>query len=352
MSRMTRENLPMGRPTIRDLAAAAGVSVSTANRVIGGHEGVREATVQRVLEAAREIRFYGLGAIQHRVAARTTRYCFAVILLQSDRGFYQALGRALERAADAVPDARVELALTFLDDLSPDNVAASLKRLGTDADGVAVVAAEHPRVTEAIEALLDAGVPVFSLISPLSARGNLGHVGLDNWKVGRTVAWAFDRFCDSPGEIGILVGNHRYRSQEMNESGFRSYFREHGGGFVLLEPLSTFESAAIAREMTEKLLAEHPALKGLFVSGGGLPGVLAALRDAGRGRELVTIGYDLTDVTRTGLLDGTLTLAISHPLEVLARETIAALVRARSGAADAGGQRVVLPFEINTPENL
>jgi hypothetical protein len=35
----------------------------------------------------------------------------------------------------------------------------------------------------------------------------------------------------------ILVGNHRYRCQEMNESGFRSYFREHAPGFTLLEPL-------------------------------------------------------------------------------------------------------------------
>jgi LacI family transcriptional regulator len=31
---------------------------------------------------------------------------------------------------------------------------------------------------------------------------------LDNWKVGRTAAWAFDKIIRTPGKIGILVGNH------------------------------------------------------------------------------------------------------------------------------------------------
>ncbi|NJO37129.1 MAG: substrate-binding domain-containing protein, partial [Rhizobiales bacterium] len=224
--------------------------------------------------------------------------------------------------------------------------------LGSASDGLAVVTAEHPLVTEAIDRLLGQGVPVFSLISPLSARGNVGYVGLDNWKVGRTAAWAFDRICRTSGKIGILVGNHRYRCQEMNESGFRSYFREFGDGFVLLEPLSTFESAAIAREMTEQLLAEHPDLQGLFISGGGITGALAALRDSGRAGRIVAIGYELMDVTKAALMDGTLTLVIAHPLQRLARETIAAMIRARSAGDGAVSQTIQLPFDIHTAENL
>ena len=97
-------------------------------------------------------------------------------------------------------------------------------------------------------------MPVFALISQISATGQVHYVGLDNWKVGRTAAWVFEHVCKAPGKLGILVGNHRYRCQEMNESGFRSYFREHAPDFTLLEPLLTFESSAIAQEMTEKLL--------------------------------------------------------------------------------------------------
>ena len=107
--------------------------------------------------------------------------------------------------------------------------------------------------------------------------------------------------CKTPGKIGILVGNHRYRCQETNESGFRSYFREHPRGFELLEAESTFETASIAREVTERLLERHPDLAGLFVSGGGISGAVAALRESGRAKEIVTVGYDLTEVTRAAI---------------------------------------------------
>lgn len=341
----------MARPTIKDLANEAGVSVSTVNRLIGGQGKVREGTVQRVLEAAKEIGFYGLGALQHRATQQRTRYRFAIILLQSSRSFYQSLGSALKQAA-AEHQADVTVSLSFMDDLLPENIASKLEQTGATADGVAVVAAEHPRVTEAIETLHSKGVPVFSLISPLTAGGNAGYIGLDNWKVGRTAAWAFHNICKTPGKIGILIGNYRYRCQELNESGFRSYFREHGKQFSLLEPLTTFESSAAAAEMTEKLLADHPDLRGLYITGGGITGALSALGASGRSGELVTIGYELIEVTKAALLDQTLTMAISHPVERLARETIAAMINAKSVQSTNAMPTVLLPFDINTPENL
>lgn len=207
-------------------------------------------------------------------------------------------------------------------------------------------------VSEAIDTLLLKGVPVAGLIAPLSARGNVGFVGLDNYKVGRTAAWAFDRIVKSPGKIGILVGNHRYRNQELNESGFRSYFREHNSGFVLLEPLATYESAAVAREMTEKLFAAHPDLCGLFVSGGGITGALAAMRDCRRREDFVAVGYELFDATRAALIDGRLTMVISHPMDAFAREAIATMVKAKKAGPDAGALNISLAFEIYTSENV
>ena len=59
----------MVRPTIRDLAEAAGVSIATVNRVIGGSGRVKQPTMQRIMDAAEAIGFYGLGAIGSRVAA-------------------------------------------------------------------------------------------------------------------------------------------------------------------------------------------------------------------------------------------------------------------------------------------
>lgn len=340
----------MGRPTIRDLAKAAGVSISTANRVIGGGEGVRQATMRRVRDAADTIGFYGLGLIDSRLSAASPKFRLGFLLQQPNRAFYKNMAQALHDAAVAVGEPNVEARIEFLEELSPQNVAARLAALGETCDAVGLVAAVHPLVTQATEALQRGGKPVFTLVSQLAATDN--YVGLDNWKVGRTAAWAFQHICKAPGKLGILVGNHRYRCQEMNEAGFRSYFREYAPEFTLLEPLTTFESSAVAEELVERLLRDHPDLAGLFITGGGMSGALAALRSTGRARSLVAIGYELMDNTRAALVDGTLTLVISHPLGMLAERTIAGMVNTLGAKPQTGSAAHVLPFEIYTRENI
>lgn len=344
--------MPHKRPTIPDLASAAGVSVSTVNRVLNSPESVRRPTLERVKNAAEEIGFYGLGTIQHSVRATHEKHKFGILLQQKGRRFYGNLGKAMSREAAARSDASIDLTLEYLDDLSPERVAEGLTNLGEQCEAIAVVAAQHPLVADAIDTVMQNGVPVAALIAPLSAKGNVSYVGLDNWKVGRTAAWAFGNIVRQPGEIGILLGNHRYRNQEMNESGFRSYFREHNAAFTLLEPLATYESAAAARELVEKLLKDHPDLCGLFISGGGITGALAALRETPKRQDFVAVGYELFDETRAALIDGTLKMVISHPMETFANETITALIKAKKAGADAGAQRVALGFDIYTSENV
>jgi len=340
----------MRRPTIPDLAEAAGVSIATVNRVLSSAANVRLSTRERVQRAAEEIGFYGVGSIQARVAAARPRLRFGVLLLQPHRPFYQNVARALEEAAASAVGADVELRIEFLEDLLPQNVAARALELAATCSAICLTAAVHPEVNQALEQIQTKGIPVFALISQISVTGQFSYIGLDNWKVGRTSAWTFANICKVPGKIGILMGNPRYRNQEMNEAGFRSYFREYAQDFTLLEPVSTFESSAVAQELTEKLLADHPDLAGLYISGGGVSGVLAALRTSGRAGSMVVVGYDLMDVTRAALLDGTMTLVISHPLARLAREAIDSMVLA---CADLGrNQTSIVPFEIYTRENI
>lgn len=342
----------MGRPTIRDLAQAAGVSIATVNRVIGESGKVRTATMERVLDAAREIGFYGVGALQSRVAAARPRYQLGVIIQTPHSHFSEVLEQCLKTAARETEDGDVRLRLEHVDDLSPEQVAARMAELAESCDALTVLAAEHPIVTDTIDRLAIQGVPVVSLISPLSARTNVGYVGLDSWKVGRTAAWVFDHMCNASGKLGILVGTSRYRCHDLCESGFRSYFREHTDRFTLLEPQSTFESDAIARELTEKLLRNHPDLQGLYVLGGGITGALAAIRASGLAGKLVTVGHDLMETTKAGLLDRSLTVVLSHPFEAIARETVAATIRAKKSWPEGGSQSVLVPFELFTSQNL
>jgi LacI family transcriptional regulator len=92
----------MTRPTIPDLAKAAGVSVATVNRVLAGAQNVRGPTRLLVQQAAERIGFYGLGTIQAKVAATRPHYRFGFLLLQPHRQFYQNCAAAIREAAAAM----------------------------------------------------------------------------------------------------------------------------------------------------------------------------------------------------------------------------------------------------------
>lgn len=342
----------MKRPTIKDVAEHAQVSAATVNRVLAGAESVRSDTRERVFDAAAAIGFYGTSAIRDRNVALRPKVRLGVLLLQPKREFYRLIAEYLRAAAEATTSVAVDLRIEHLEDLSPENTALRMTELAKNCDAICVTSAVHFLVTQAIDQIQQHGVPVFALIAQLSATGQIHYVGLDNWKVGRTAGWAFANICRKPGKIGILLGNHRYRNQEMNEAGCRSFFREHAPEFSLLDPLPTYESSSEAYTQTKQLIADHPDLRGIFVAGGGISGTVKALRENPASKSLVVVGFELMGATREALLDDTLRLVIAHPLQKLAQATIQGMVQAATeGTATSNFTRIV-PFDIITRENI
>jgi hypothetical protein len=74
------------------------------------------------------------------------------------------------------------------------------------------------------------------------------------------------------------------------------------------------------------------------------------LRSSGRAESIVTVGNDITEHTRTGLMDHVLAIVFAHPVQRLATEAVAHLVReVTSGAAPT---KKLLAFDVLGPENI
>jgi len=78
------------RPTIADLARAAGVSVATVDRVLNGRHPVREETARRVSEAASGLGGPAVGYLNKPASQegfqRAVDYVLAAWNAQSNRG--------------------------------------------------------------------------------------------------------------------------------------------------------------------------------------------------------------------------------------------------------------------------
>ncbi|KAF5888095.1 substrate-binding domain-containing protein, partial [Rhizobium sp. PEPV16] len=215
-------------------------------------------------------------------------------------------------------------------------------------------AADHPVIAQAIRELHEKGKPVIAYITDQSARERAAYVGADNWKMGRTAAWFISQMTHGPGRIAVFIGNHRYQCQDVSDASFRSYVREHAPHLTIEDSRPTHEEPSEAYQMVKELLATTDDLTGILIVGGGISGVLRALREVPheRRRNIRLVCRDIGPETRIGLSEGMITAALCHPLEqtsaVLVQTMIETIMQGASGSTI---QRTIA-FEIVTPENI
>jgi LacI family transcriptional regulator len=341
----------MKRVGMAELAAAAGVSIATVDRVLNGREAVRADTLARVHAAALRIG-HPAAARLGGTAADLPTLRFGVVLHKQGQDFYKAFADELHRAVAQAPGVRGRLVLEFSASQAPGEMAGHLRAMAGRCDVLAATAVNHPEVTAAVEALAGQGLSVFSLLSDFGQGARAGYLGLNNLKVGRTAGWAMAQATKSAGVVAIFVGGHRWHGHELREAGFRSYLRECAPHLSVLDPLVNLETRQLTYETTRALLARQPDLRGIYVAGGGMEGAIAAMREARPGGDVAMVVSELTTESRAGLAEGLVTMVIDTPLEKLCRDLIAVMARAVTEGPPQGGVQHFLPPNLHVAESI
>ena len=187
------------RATITDLAREAGVSVATVDRVLNRRLPVRENTALRVVAAAESIGYHATGLLKQRMTE--VKPCTLGFLLQKrNDDFYKAFANELMNATKSASFIRGKPVVEFMDELVPSFIAAKIREIGARVDALAVVAVDHPLVSEAVEEIVAKGKPVFTLLSDLTTPARSGYIAVDTRKAGRTAAWTISRLAKTAGK--------------------------------------------------------------------------------------------------------------------------------------------------------
>lgn len=125
-------------PTIKDVAAAAGVSIATVSRCFSGSDRVREATLEHVLGIARELGYTPSRTAQGLVTGRTAN--IGVILPDVTNPFFAPLLGAIESAAQQNNQS------VFIGDSREDPEAELrlARRFASQSDGIILVSSRLP----------------------------------------------------------------------------------------------------------------------------------------------------------------------------------------------------------------
>jgi LacI family transcriptional regulator len=297
--------------TIEDVALEAGLSVATVDRVLNGRAAVRPQTALRVEKAIRQLNYQ-----PDRLAARLAKgqeYRFCFVLPEGNNGFMIGLGEEVRAIASRLVSERVHIDLRLTDVFDAATLATTLDSIGDIYDGVAVVALDHPRVREAINGLVERGVAVVTLVSDVPSSKRVHYAGIDNSSAGRTAATLMGRFLGGKkGEVGLIAGSLSLRDHIERRFGFEQVLAQEFPHLAILPVLESRDDWQRVEKVTAEMLTSHPDLIGIYNVGAGARGIVTALENTGRQKQITYIAHELTDHTRRALVDGTIDVIINQ----------------------------------------
>jgi LacI family transcriptional regulator len=342
---------PMLRPTVNDIAAAAGVSLATVDRVLNARPGVTEKTVSRVNAAIKQLGFVRDVAAAN--LARQRRYRLVFVLPDAPAQFVRSLKDAIaETTAGSAAD-RTDVRILIAPHGNPHALARSLRTLGSsDTDGVAIFAPETPHVRDAIARLKADRVPVVALVSDLPNTERDHFVGIDNVAAGRTAGFLMGKFLGSSAKsVMVLVSSLQERDNVERRLGFDQVMSESYPWLEVLPSLESHDDEQTTARVVSDLLRNRPEIGGIYSVGHGSRALVNLMRDPERRAQITLIGHELTEITREALRDNLIDAAISQNVGHIVRSAVRVL-RAKCDGRDIVGSQERIRIEIVVRENL
>jgi ABC-type sugar transport system, periplasmic component len=292
------------KPTVHDIAARAGVSLATVDRVLNRRPGVRSVTRDRVETAIAE-----LGYVRDVAAANLAKnrlYPFVFIIPTSDNSFMVALRSEVEAVAKRGATERLDLKLVDVPAFDAAALVDAIDRVRADNPaGVALVAVDAPEVAEAIGRLAADGIPVVTLVSDLPNSARQHYAGIDNTAAGRTAASLLGRFVGGrQGKLLVLAGSMLVRDHRERLEGFRAVIGAEFPHLTILPVLEGRDDPRLAEELVSGALDRNADVLGIYSLGAGNRGLVRALERRAGKPHIFTISHELTGTTRTALKTG------------------------------------------------
>ncbi|WP_424553607.1 LacI family DNA-binding transcriptional regulator [Shinella sp.] len=333
----------VGRSNYKDIARRAGVGTATVERVLNGRGGVRPELVEKVVAAARSLNYPRVLPDAHRGLLRID-----VLMVRPETTFYRRLSKAFERIA-ATLDPLVVVHRRFAEEMNPQDIARHIAAADVPRAGLILAVPNSPLIRSAVEKVVAQGVPVVHVVTRASEDG-VDFVGIDNYAAGRTAAHFISRMARAEGPV-VALCHPIYQVHRDRIRGFSEYFRDRPGsigfewlGFTRDEEHFGAESLSIALE-------KYPDLVGLYNAGGANAALIEVLRRHSRGKDILFIGHELTDYTRSALREGIMDVVLDQAPEAQAQRALDIVLR-RVGLTAVEPDRNPIRFITITAESL
>ena len=339
------------KPTTKNLAEAAGVSLATVDRVLNSRPGVMKKNIDKVKQAIDEIGF--VRDLFAANLARNREYHFLFILPLSGDHFLDEIHRNIEEINKVMAGERVVVRTIQIDETTPHKLVKLIHELDTDnLHGIAIMAPETPPLRDAIHHLKDRGIHVLAFISNLPSSDCDNFVGIDNMAAGRTAAKLLGSYLH-PGVGRIIVIAETMQSRDSLERrlGFDSIINSKFEELSVLPTLETYNDPTRTKKVVTNALKSHPDIRGIYILSSEARIIMNAISKIPQVAKLTKIAHERTAYTQKALEENELDAVITQNTGHLVRSVIRTL-RAKSDNRDIVESQEKIRIEILLKENL
>ena len=297
---------------VREIAAQAGLSEATVDRVLHERGGVRASTVREVHQAVADLQRQ---QSQVRLSGRTF---MLDVVVQAPQRFSSAVRSALESELASLRPAVIRARFHPHPGASPAAVVATLEKVArTGSHGVVLKAPDVPEVHSAVARLAAARIPVVTLVTDLPGCARVAYVGIDNRAAGATAAYLLTALLgERGGDILVVRGSGAFRGEDDREMGFRGTLRALAPRRRQVDVIDDEDRAeALATRVLDALDAGPGvrAVYSMYAGAGGNSAVLDAFTTRGR-QCLASVAHDLDGENAPLLHQRRLTAVLHHDL--------------------------------------
>ena len=339
------------RPTTKDLAVAAGVSLATVDRVLNDRPNVSKKAARQVNEAIERIGFVrNMAAVN---LARNTSYRFRFVLPQAGDQYLKEIMHEIRAVNDALKSEMVAAEIVQVPIEDSHQVANYLASLdGAKVQGVAIMAPESPQVRDALHRLSERGIHVVRLLWGKEQAAGTDFVGVNNYAAGATAGRIVGRFCHKKdGSVMVVAETMRAQDSIERRLGFDNIINEAFPNLKVLPSLETHADNDRTRRIVSLTLEHHKDVVAIYVMSAEARPPITCISEFVNLGELVVVAHERTPFSVAALQAGQIDAVIAQNPGHAVRSAVR-LLRARADNREPVRSQDQLRIEILLKDNL
>lgn len=310
--------------TIKEIAALAGVSRGTVDRVINNRGSVNPETAEKIREIIKTLD-YKPNRAGLVLAAQKKKLKIGVILPALENPFFIDVESGIREKAEELSGYNCTVIVKHITYGVEEQLKAVEDLLTDEINGLALVPYNDPRIREKIENLHAQGIPVVTLNTDIENSKRIAYVGSLYRKGGETAAGLMNLMTRGPLHVGIITGSSEILCHTERIAGFLDTLAQSGRNFTISAVLENHDDELESYEKTAQLLKDYPQTNALFFAAGGVYGGCRSVIASGRAGEIRIITFDNVRTTREQVEKGVIAATIcqqpklqgSKPLDIL-----------------------------------